>query len=289
MGNAASNANNRPPGAANRRLESPIRRSSQSPGPTTPSSNQAPHRSLRTKKKSLELPDLASLAITSSPHQNYPYSGTHRTSSPIPIPFSPHLNSSTPRRQHNFPSTHQLPDVFVEHPSTHNPISPKRRVNPFFRGAPLQYNSTRSFTSKPHQHHQAPTRMQEPTTTPPPVFVPETVHSTIPIALEKAESASSQGLTPKRQHASDDSQDPVSVKITWHGGGKSVILARAGDDDWKGRTVMEREYVSSLLLLICLLSQPQNSHIGSNLVYLGRACPGNPSSSIPSRRPVARS
>jgi hypothetical protein len=42
--------------------------------------------------------------------------------------------------------------------------------------------------------------------------------------------------------------DPVlvSTKITWRGGGKTVVLARAGDDDWKGRTIMEREWVSLL-------------------------------------------
>lgn len=34
---------------------------------------------------------------------------------------------------------------------------------------------------------------------------------------------------------------PVMVKITWNGGGKNVLLARAGDDDWKGRSQMIRE------------------------------------------------
>ena len=35
--------------------------------------------------------------------------------------------------------------------------------------------------------------------------------------------------------------DPVPVKIVWKGGGSEVVLARAGDDEWKGRQPMERE------------------------------------------------
>lgn len=59
-------------------------------------------------------------------------------------------------------------------------------------------------------------------------FVPEVVHSTIPLALVKAE-----GDVPRPEH--------VTITIKWRGGGKSVILARAGDDYWKGRQPMEYE------------------------------------------------
>ena len=59
-------------------------------------------------------------------------------------------------------------------------------------------------------------------------FVQEVVHSTIPLALVKAE-----GEGPKPEH--------VTVTIKWREGGRSVILARAGDDYWKGRQPMEYE------------------------------------------------
>jgi len=47
-----------------------------------------------------------------------------------------------------------------------------------------------------------------------------------------------------RRHklSTGDEQQPVSVKITWAGGGKTVLLARAGDDNWKGRQPMEQGY-----------------------------------------------
>jgi hypothetical protein len=43
--------------------------------------------------------------------------------------------------------------------------------------------------------------------------------------------------------------EQITVKITWQGGGKVVVLARAGDDDWSGRQAMEREYVLAELLI----------------------------------------
>jgi hypothetical protein len=35
--------------------------------------------------------------------------------------------------------------------------------------------------------------------------------------------------------------DEVMVKISWHGGGTNVFLARQGDDEWRGRRRMDRE------------------------------------------------
>lgn len=88
-----------------------------------------------------------------------------------------------------------------------------------------------------------------------PSFVPEIVHSTIPVALAKAqlqlireagggdnEYGQQEDLSP-RNVSGEERIEPMAVKIAWHGGGKIVILARAGDDDWKGRVPMEREYV----------------------------------------------
>jgi len=256
MGNATSNTNHRPSGVPNRRLDHPNRptQSSQSPH-ISQSSNHTTHPSLRTKKKSLELPDLASLALSSS--QGSPYSGSAQygrqlpTSSPIPIPISPHVNpSSRNRPQQEFFSTQQLTDAYITQPSTHIPLQDRPRGNPHIRGAPLPYNSTYSFTSN-DQHNNNP-RMTDPSKPPLP-FIPETVHSTIPIALSKAqqeqatsENAMDQSFLVKKDSPSDDPKEPVPVKITWNGGGKSVVLARAGDDNWKGRRPMEREYVSVL-------------------------------------------
>ena len=247
MGNTTSMANNRPPTA--RTDPTPPHQQHQHRPHSTSSSSYTTHPSLRSKKKSLELPDLASLALSPS----HPYSGssqhtrTHPTSSPIPIPISPHVNPS-PRGRHQpqFPSTQQMPDVYIPQPSTHIPIPPygnKARANQHIRGAPLPYTSTRSFTTRGQPHPQPRTDK------PPPPFVPETVHSTIPIALTKRKQEMIQphdGKLPKSNSPGDDSHEPVSVKIVWRGGGKSVILARAGDDNWKGRLPLEREYVPFL-------------------------------------------
>lgn len=80
-----------------------------------------------------------------------------------------------------------------------------------------------------------------------PEFVQETVFSTIPLALHKAEEELAAATTKNQADApsrpSDEAKESMNVKITWHGGGKSVVLARAGDDNWKGRQPMESECV----------------------------------------------
>ena len=175
------------------------------------------HKSLRSKKKSLELPDLASLALTpastspnSSPHAAY---RRPRASSPIPIPISPQNNApSTFRVQNNFASAAQIA------------LSNGRgsRYKSYLSSA---YPSTHSFVSR-DQDQGSPPR-QEPMKH---EFVSEVVTSTLPVAL-KAE-----GDVHIPEH--------ITVTIKWRGGGKSVYLARAGDDYWKGRQLMEYEYVS---------------------------------------------
>ena len=60
-------------------------------------------------------------------------------------------------------------------------------------------------------------------------FVQEVIHSNVPVVLGEAK------------------PEPVPVNIYWRGGGEKVVLARAGDDNWRGRQPMEYEYV----LLIC--------------------------------------
>ena len=155
-------------------------------------------------------------------------------------------------------------DLLLEQPpSTHIPVPhhqhhSRNRGSPYFRGAPLQYNSTHSFASRGQaaaqprmQELYAESQIEVSTQLDRPEFIQETVHSTIPIALHKAEEELAAATTdsladlgqPASNRPSDDSKEAVSVKITWHGGGKSVVLARAGDNNWKGRQQMESECV----------------------------------------------
>ncbi|EKM51912.1 carbohydrate-binding module family 48 protein [Phanerochaete carnosa HHB-10118-sp] len=222
MGNSTSNAANtnnhnshlRP---SSRRYDSPTRRT-QSPssrgGSPVPSSNRV-HKSLRSKKKSLELPDLASLALTpatspgASPHAGY---RRPRASSPIPIPVSPRTQAPSFRVQNNFASAAQLA------------LQQNGRGSRYRSYLSSAHPSTHSFISGDQEQGSPP--HQEPQTH---EFVPEVVHSTIPLALPKAEGEIGQ----RPEH--------VTVTIKWRGGGKSVVLARAGDDYWKGRQPMEYE------------------------------------------------
>lgn len=221
MGNSTSNAANNSPVDAKTsspRYTSPSRRTQSpggSPAPTNGNGVNRVHRSLRTKKKSLELPDLASLALTpalaspnASPHAAY---RRPRASSPIPIPTSPNPPPPTFRVQNNLPS------------AAHIAGSGNRRyTNKSYVGS--AFPSAHSFTTRDRDEPSPPRQEQEEPDTQ--EFVPEVVHSTIPLALVKADGE-------KPEH--------VTVTIKWRGGGKTVVLARAGDDYWKGRHPMDYE------------------------------------------------
>ena len=115
----------------------------------------------------------------------------------------------------------------IVQPSTHIPLYPP--VNNRQPSYPKD-DSNRSESSKDSiPPSQPPEEGQSP-------FKQEVVHSTIPIALHK----------PLDHSIDDDGQrrhkrEEVSMKIYWRGGGKNVILIRAGDDNWKGRQPMEKE------------------------------------------------
>ena len=105
-------------------------------------------------------------------------------------------------------------------------------------------------------------------------FIPEDVRSSIPLALRRAEDpyfdgddaetekgdhdhrqfsarshqggvmGDSEGVDVGSGHRSKrsmDEQRSTEVPITWRGGGKNVLLIRAGDDDWKGQQTMVYE------------------------------------------------
>ncbi|KAI5989138.1 carbohydrate-binding module family 48 protein [Pisolithus albus] len=284
MGNTASSHANqsRPSPVSGRRIDSPANRHSPSPNP------HQPHRSLRTKKKSLELPDLALLSLTSAPPGNASPLSHHRrvprATSPIPIPIpvsnngtmnnadntgtsprgrQPLVRPNVPRDLDSANCSAEL--LFDQPPSTHIPVNHyhrRPRDGHYFRGAHPQYNSTHSFASRGQSTTHQP-RMQElyvesqvPVSPQPDQqeeFVQETVHSTLPLVLPKAEeeildtNANSLDENGQRIHnrptrPPDESKEPICVRITWRGGGKSVALARAGDNNWKGRQLMEPDH-----------------------------------------------
>lgn len=82
-------------------------------------------------------------------------------------------------------------------------------------------------------------------------FQQEIVKSSIPVALTKAlpnELPPAEEIVQQEYPQKEDLlADLVPVKIVWKGGGTQVVLARAGDDEWKGRQVMEKELAILLL------------------------------------------
>lgn len=228
MGNTSSNANTANTGKVSRSV------------PSTPSNgaNHNTHKSMRTKKKSLELPDLAMLGISPRPPQPPP------PSAPIPIPISPNPNPEAhrrPRDDHD-DSRFTVSDLVIQ-PSTHIPLYPQANNR---QPSYAKYDSNHSESSK---DSILPSQPQEEQQSP---FQQEVVHSTIPIALHKPLDHSMEDDV-KRRHKKEE----VPMKVYWRGGGKNVILIRAGDDNWKGRQPMEKEQVVS----------PEQSELFTHITY----------------------
>ena len=235
MGNSASNASN-PPSRA-------IRGASPAPGPGVP------HPSLRTKKKSLELPDLASLSLDNT-------RGRQAKSASIPIPITP----PSPFR-HYQQSQHPQPQPEPRAPR-HLPSSPDVNLVPSYSSFPRPNPAA----PRGRQQQQQVARMQElynqsqqPTHSPSHQrsFQQEVVRSSIPVALTKAlpnELAPAEEIVQQEYPQKEDLlADFVPVKIVWKGGGTRVVLARAGDDEWKGRQLMEKE-LAIFFFSFCILS-----------------------------------
>ena len=211
MGNTASNN-------AHPRLTGSKRPESYSPSPGNP------HHSLRAKKRSLELPDLASLSLGSP--RGRQISNQPKTPA-IPIP-----HQQQPRNYRQQPSFSSTTDILLNQhpPSTHIPFPPPTR--------PRQ--STQNRIQELYNQSQVipPPPPSPSTSASPAIFIPETVQSSIPIGLIGLDPPTD---SPLNQHVAPPQLVPS--KIVWSAGGKSVFLARAGDDDWKGRLQMERESV----------------------------------------------
>ena len=172
MGNSTSNAANSNPSESKTQFP---RHSSPNGRAQSPNGSPATrvHKSLRTKKKSLELPDLASLALTpassspnASPHSAY---RRQRPTSPIPIPTSPNPPPPTFRVQNNLPSAAHIVGSGT-----------KRYQKSYLSSA---YPSSHSFSGRDHEQNSPP-RQEVPEKH---EFKEEIVHSTIPLALLKAE------------------------------------------------------------------------------------------------------
>ncbi|RPD62258.1 hypothetical protein L226DRAFT_337741 [Lentinus tigrinus ALCF2SS1-7] len=207
MGNTSSNPQSPTRlDSPSRNAHSPIRGGSPNPSSTS----HRVHRSLRYKKRSLELPDLASLTLTpaSSSPASSPHPGNRRprASSPIPIPTSANPAPQTFRPQNNLPSAARI-DRIADGRSR-------------YKSSLSALASTRSFQSAVQD---SPPRTDLPLKG---EFIPEVVHSTIPLALHKAEE-------------DGHKLEPVQFKIVYRGEANKVVLMRAGHDNWQGRQPME--------------------------------------------------
>ncbi|KAF5382651.1 hypothetical protein D9615_002706 [Tricholomella constricta] len=236
MGNASSHASGQRPATISPRPRQ---------ASTSPSSDN-PHSSLRLRKRSLELPDFASLNLSSTRGRQH---SIPPKSASIPIPPAPYPAIAIPgeagrtRAPITLPSNADVQLLAAHEPSTHQPFPPPSRNT---RSAQRRQAQQQQRIQELYNQSQAPA----PSPPHPPVFVPETVHSTIPIALTQAV-----------YDVAPPVPEPVPVIITWRGGGKSVFLARAGDDDWKGRLAMTQESPTSSVYHATVSLPPGTHHI----------------------------
>ncbi|KAF5366191.1 hypothetical protein D9758_005679 [Tetrapyrgos nigripes] len=222
------------------------RRFSASPRPRSSNGSPAPgqpHRSMRQKKKSLELPDLAMLGIT--PTSVY----EQQKSASIPIPSG---------RQANESKVYGIqPSDNIERNlgSGKGQAQQQGQGDPSNRGRARQSQVASTETPRLAPRAPPPSRERSPLTIIASTEnLPSVIRSSLPLVLPKAletpvpvvatvveEPAENHGAKELQEVKGRDSAEDMMVKISWHGGGNVVYLARAGDDDWKGRRKMERE------------------------------------------------
>ncbi|KAF8799353.1 hypothetical protein BYT27DRAFT_6861705 [Phlegmacium glaucopus] len=248
MGNSASNASN-PPSRT-------IRAPSPSPLPGNP------HPSLRTKKKSLELPDLASLSLA----QNNNTRGRQAKTASIPIPITPqspfnHYQHAQ-RAPRHLPSTADVNLIVPPH-QNHPPFPPAPRPNPSAPRGRQQPISARQQQQQVARMQELYNQSQQPANAPSRQnpFQQETVRSSIPVALTKANVLPLADAIVHQEYPQKEDllADPVPIKVIWKGGGTEVVLARAGDEEWKGRQLMEKESTNVWTLTVML--RPGTHHV----------------------------
>ena len=245
MGNSTSNASNSP--------NQVIRETSPAPTPGNP------HSSLRTKKKSLELPDLASLSLDNT-------RGRQAKTASIPIPTTPpspfrhYQQAQQPQRApRHLPSTADVNIVVPTQPNLPpfppaprpNPAAPRDRQQPV---PPRQQQQQQQVARMQELYNQSQQPAHSPSHQLP--FQQEIVRSSIPVALTKAlpnELPPAEEIVQREYPQKEDLlADFVPVKVVWKGGGTQVVLARAGDEEWKGRQAMEKELCFSFFLFFDL-------------------------------------
>ncbi|KAF9485762.1 hypothetical protein BDN70DRAFT_927131 [Pholiota conissans] len=89
----------------------------------------------------------------------------------------------------------------------------------------------------------------------------EVVRSSIPILLGKKTIPPPPVEEVKSTLVEEPIFEAVPIKITWKGGGDEVVLARAGDDEWKGRQPMQREGPDSNVWSVTVDLLPGTHHV----------------------------
>ncbi|KAK7438022.1 galactose metabolism-related protein [Stygiomarasmius scandens] len=263
------------------------RRFSASPRPRSSNASPAPgqpHRSLRQKKKSLELPDLAMLGITqvSIYEQNQksasipiPSSGVPgRTKEVYAVQPSDYIEKNLGRSQAQQHQQHQQQQQQRTQVDSNNNRGRASKHS--------QFATNFSFvTASDHLGPNAPPPSRELSPSAAPSRTPSVVRSSLPLVLPKAlepgvpkvptvaeEPSGNGGVAPgtsgikqPQDVGGRDSTEEMMVKISWHGGGNVVYLARAGDDDWKGRRKMEREDSTSSTFSTIIPLLPGTHHL----------------------------
>jgi hypothetical protein len=212
-------------------------------GSPTPSPGN-PHPSLRTKKKSLELPDLASLSPDNT-------RGRQAKTASIPIPTTPpspfnHYQQpqQTQRAPRHLPSTADVNLLVPQQHQNHPPFPPRQNPSlPRGRQQPISTRQQQQVARMQELYNQSLQPAHSPSTSRQLPFHQEVVRSSIPIALNLPNETPLQDQTVQHEYPQNEDflVDFVPFKIVWTGGGSQVVLARASHDDWKGRQLMEKE------------------------------------------------
>ncbi|KAJ2913839.1 hypothetical protein MD484_g6575, partial [Candolleomyces efflorescens] len=194
----------------------------------------------RMTPKDLLLPDLDSLSLTYASSQ--PHRQTKTQSIPIPT-----ASGVDPQRERG----RVAPDPFSS--ADLLDYTAPARGTPYYKTQQQQAVQQRRIQELYNQANIPAADPEPPKVLGSPAFVQEVVRSSIPVALQpKPKVVEGQPVI---------KPEPVAVKIVWRGGGHHVLLARAGDDEWKGRQVMERESPGSPVFATMVNLLPGTHHI----------------------------
>ncbi|KAJ3809945.1 hypothetical protein EV368DRAFT_62352 [Lentinula lateritia] len=188
------------------------------------------HRSLQTKKKSLELPDLALTQVTTPTH-----SSASAAAQAIPIP----------ERQPGAGYQYSTPIHIRSRSSSRPPDLP----NPQSTAGPVAGHDfprivVRSSIPFPANLLIAEAKAAQATQAKLVLAESDSEEINNSNAVARSPSLLIPPISPPAHRVNpqpSEGEPTYLVKISWHGGGKEVFLTRAGDDDWNGRKKMENE------------------------------------------------